>query len=51
MREIVKTAHEKALGILLREKQRSSAGREALEKGTLVEAELAELRASITAAA
>ena len=52
VREIVKTAHEKALGILSREKQLLERwAQKLLEKETLVEAELAELRTSITAAA
>ena len=51
VRDIVKTAYEKALGILLREKQLERWAQKLLEKETLVEAELAELRASITAAA
>jgi cell division protease FtsH len=52
VRDIVKTAHEKALGILSREKQLLERwALKLLEKETLVEAELAELRTSITAAA
>ncbi|HSA71777.1 MAG TPA: ATP-dependent zinc metalloprotease FtsH [Burkholderiales bacterium] len=48
VRDIVKTAHEKALGILLREKQLLERwATKLLEKETLVEAELAELRAAM----
>ena len=52
VRGIVKTAYEKALGILSREKALLSRWAEKLlEKETLVEAELEELKASISAAA
>jgi cell division protease FtsH len=52
VREIVKSSHEKALGILSRQKATLERwAQKLLEKETLVEAELAELRASITAAA
>src|SRR5688572_21324650 len=49
VREIVKAAYEKALGILSREKRALEAWAEKLlEKETLVEAELDELRRSLT---
>jgi cell division protease FtsH len=52
VRDIVKSAHEKALGILSREKATLERwAQKLLEKETLVEVELAELRASIGAAA
>jgi cell division protease FtsH len=52
VRDIVKSAHEKALGILSREKATLERwAQKLLEKETLVEVELAELRASISAAA
>jgi cell division protease FtsH len=51
VREIVKAAHEKAMGILSRERKLlESWAAKLLEKETLAEAELAELRASIGAA-
>jgi cell division protease FtsH len=52
VREIVKGCYEKALGILAREKATLERwAQKLLEKETLVEAELAELKASISAAA
>src|SRR5688572_24699134 len=49
VREIVKAAYEKALGILSREKRALEAwAQKLLEKETLVEAELDELRRSLT---
>src|SRR5688572_21204941 len=49
VREIVKAAYEKALGILAREKRALEAwAQKLLEKETLVEAELDELRRSLT---
>jgi cell division protease FtsH len=52
VREIVKAAYEKALGILSREKGALERwAQKLLEKETLVEAELGELRASMHAAA
>ena len=51
VREIVKAAYEKALGILSREKRALEAwALKLLEKETLVEAELDELRRSLTSA-
>ncbi|HJV11575.1 MAG TPA: ATP-dependent zinc metalloprotease FtsH [Burkholderiales bacterium] len=51
VREIVKAAYEKALGILSREKRALEAwAQKLLEKETLVEAELEELRRSLTSA-
>ena len=51
VREIVKAAYEKALGILSREKRALEAwAQKLLEKETLVEAELDELRRSLTSA-
>jgi cell division protease FtsH len=48
VRDIVRTAYDKALGILSKEKKLlESWARKLLEKETLVEAELAELRASL----
>jgi cell division protease FtsH len=48
VREIVKVAYDKALGILTREKEMLERwARKLLEKETLVEAELADLRAAI----
>ena len=52
VREIVKACYDKALGILSREKALLERwAQKLLEKETLVETELAELRASITASA
>jgi cell division protease FtsH len=52
VREIVKACYEKALGILLREKAALERwAQKLLEKETLVETELEELKASIAAAA
>ena len=52
VREIVKAAYEKALGILSREKGALERwAQKLLEKETLIEAELGELRASMHAAA
>jgi len=52
VRDIVKAAYDKALGILTREKKLLERwAQKLLEKETLAEAELAELRASISAAA
>jgi len=52
VREIVKGCYEKALGILSREKTLLERwARKLLEKETLVEAELDELKASIGVAA
>jgi len=51
VREIVKAAYEKALAILSREKRALEAwAQKLLEKETLVEAELDELRRSLTSA-
>jgi len=51
VREIVKACYDKALGILSREKALlERRAQTLLEKETLVEAELAELKASISAA-
>src|SRR5688572_14477994 len=51
VRDIVKAAYEKALGILSREKRALEAwAQKLLEKETLVEAELDELRRSLTSA-
>ena len=51
VREIVKAAYDKALGILSREKRALEAwAQKLLEKETLVEAELEELRRSLTSA-
>ena len=51
VREIVKAAYDKALGILSREKRALEAwAQKLLEKETLVEAELDELRRSLTSA-
>jgi cell division protease FtsH len=48
VRDIVRTAYDKALGILSKEKKLlESWARKLLEKETLVEIELAELRASL----
>jgi ATP-dependent Zn protease len=52
VRDIVKACYDKALGILSREKKLLERwAQKLLEKETLVETELDELRASVTAAA
>ncbi len=48
VRDIVKAAYDKALGVLLKEKQLLETwARRLLEKETLAEAELVELKASL----